>query len=77
MNSPLRHLPTIPNKRIIVLVSRKFGTLLSVVLPSTRSEAAMSGNTAFFAPLMVTDPLKELPPLITNLSMSLICKFLQ
>ena len=48
--------PIISNKRIIVLVSRRSGTLFIVVLPSTSSAAVIKGKTAFFAPLISTLP---------------------
>ena len=53
---------------IKVRVSRRLWTLLIVVFPSASNAEAIIGNTAFFAPDILTLPLRGLPPLITSLS---------
>ena len=61
--------PNILNSSIKVLVSRKLGTFFITVIPSASSDEAIIGKTAFFAPEILTLPLKALPPFTTNLSM--------
>jgi len=41
------------------------GTLSNLCSPSASSEANSSGSAAFLEPLVVTDPFKALPPLMT------------
>ena len=60
--------PRFVKRSIKVRVSRKSGTFLIVVVPSASNAEAIIGKTAFFAPDILTLPLRVLPPLITSLS---------
>ena len=51
------------------LTSLKRGTRRMTQGSAVSNEAAMIGNTAFFAPLMATLPCNGTPPLIERLSM--------
>src|SRR2546425_3016988 len=44
------------------------GTFSSVTSPAVSSEAAIAGNAEFFAPLILTRPLRRGPPVILSLS---------
>ena len=55
---------------IIVRVSRKSGTLLMMLSPSAINAAVIIGNTAFLAPLILTEPDKGFLPLITIVSIT-------
>src|SRR5215470_15835584 len=52
----------------MVSVSRRCGTRSSVLTPSDKSAAVMTGSTAFLAPLMATRPSSRTGPWITKLS---------
>src|SRR5213593_1087946 len=61
--------------RAIVSTSRTAGTFLRTIGPSTRRAAAISGRTAFLAPLTLTRPFKRHGPWMRILSMAgrIIC----
>src|SRR5262245_22012677 len=52
----------------MVSLSRRCGTRSSVLTPSDRSAAVMTGSTAFLAPLIATRPSSRTGPWITKLS---------
>src|SRR5699024_8723141 len=61
------------NTSLIVNTSARTGTSLTIVFPSfARILAAMTGNTAFFAPSTLTVPFNRLPPRTMILSIFLI-----
>ena len=58
------------NRTLNVSMSLSLGTFVMVFQSSTRREAAISGRTAFLAPLTVTSPMRRFPPSITILSIA-------
>src|SRR5262245_55911108 len=52
--------------------SLRFGTCRMTQGASVSKVAAISGSTAFLAPLIVTSPCKGVPPLMSKLSMKSI-----
>ena len=51
-----------------ILMSLIFGKFSMVQIPSINSVAGNIATAAFFAPLMVTSPFKEVGPVTTNFS---------
>ena len=66
--SKVHFAPTISNNFIIVRVSLRSGTRLILLLPSAIIAAVIMGSTAFFAPLIFTDPDNGFCPCIISLS---------
>ena len=55
----------------MVSVSLNLGTFFNRYLPGTIIVAAIIGNTAFFAPLILTSPFNGTPPSMINLSIGI------
>ena len=53
---------------MVVSISFNFGTLLKVTGVLERSADIIIGKAAFFAPEIVTSPLRAVPPVILNAS---------
>ena len=67
-SSTTRLTPMLPSSSMVVVMSRRWGTLQMVVGPSASRVAAMMGRAAFLAPEIRISPSSTEPPVTMSLS---------